>query len=540
MQAIAARSGAGWVSAVCLLVAAGTAVADRDGEASGIPGPDQTVLRVARSIDGLHFEDTGEVLAVGAASPDLTVLPNGDLLLLFDRGTGLSVVRSRDSGRSFSSVRRVRIRGAGRAVQAKHGDLVALPGGQYRLFFACPTNGRGDRSPTGVVRSALTRDGINYSLDRSLHLPLPKGEDLHPVAGWIGDRLHVLAGSLGPVSQSRSGLHRVISKDGERFAGLAPLPMSDVSFAGSMILIDGGARAFVSGEGGMRILESREGRTWRRRRDVHLPVGWDPGVVETKRGRYLMVYCAPRTDEAVASSGVISFDTAVDDWADMPDGGTEDEAAEVLVDAAEAEAVGPEQPLMDGLSEALAPDGEDPAAVPLLEDFGADGGTLAGYDPAMTGGYAPLPDFITKVHYMQWYEDYALGDPDDNAFYAYEAFIPGAYDKPGDKPAWPELNHMFNSEGHQGPPGPWDPATHPEWEASSLRAADLSRSIEVRRGMRIMRRRRKRQLTPAWIRSTVTCLSVFCSRLCRSTGRRPRRSWRTRGVRRTARFLPNE
>jgi len=484
LQVVAARLlGVGWVSVVSCLVAATTAAADRNGEPQGFPGPDQTVLRVARSVDGLHFEDSGEVAVVGAASPDLTVLPNGDLMVLFDRPTGLSAARSRDGGKTFSSARRVRIRGGSRSLEAQHGDLVAVPGGYFRLFFAGFSNGASNRSDTAVVRSAVTRDGINYRLDRSLYLPLPKGKGLHPVSGWIGDRLHVLVGPVGAESQSQGGVHRVISQDGKRFARLVPLPVSDVSFAGSMIPIDGGARAFVSAQGGMRILESVDGRTWRQRNDARLPVGWDPAVVEVERGRYLMVYCTPRTDEAVASSQLVSDDGA-DHWTDVPEGDTGGDASEVVVDAASSDAIDAEQTAGNSAAEALpvvvgeaiegeAVGSEEPATVTLLEDFGADGGTLAGYDPVVTGGYAPLPNFVTKVNYMQWYEVYALGDPDDNAFHAYRAFIPEPHDELGDKPEWPELNNMFTSEDYDGAPGPWDPVDYPEWAASSMRAADL-------------------------------------------------------------------
>ena len=62
MQAVAACLGAGWVSGLCCLVGTTAAATDRTGDASGFPGPDKTVLRLARSNDGLHFEDTGEVL----------------------------------------------------------------------------------------------------------------------------------------------------------------------------------------------------------------------------------------------------------------------------------------------------------------------------------------------------------------------------------------------------------------------------------------------------------------------------------------------
>jgi len=47
--------------------------------------------------------------------------------------------------------------------------------------------------------------------------------------------------------------------------------------------------------------------------------------------------------------------------------------------------------------------------------------------------------------------------------------IPG---DPATKPEWPELNDMFNSD-YDGPPGPWDPADHPDWETSYQAAQEV-------------------------------------------------------------------
>jgi len=489
-----------WITGVCVVAVATTACADGGNGPSPLPGPDQTVLRLARSNDGLRFEDTGEALAVGAASPDLTVLPNGDLLLLFDRAGGPAVARSRDEGRNWSSARRVSIHGGGRKLRAQHGDLVPVPGGYFRLFFAATTNGPGASSASNVICSAVTRDGINYRLDRSLHLPLPKGDDLHPVAGWIGDRLHVLVGSVGRDFVTGHGVYRVISRDGMRFARLVPFPVDDVTFAGSMVPTDAGARVFVSAKEGMRVLESVEGRSWRVRGDARLPLGWDPAVVEVDRGQYLMVYCAPRSEETLASSQLITIESGASDWSDVTDGDAWEDTEAPVVDPDSGQAVdmdgpaaevGVDEPvvvdteLVDDEGEVVlgaddadvvvagAADGTEPPDLVLMEDFDAGGGTFAGYDLGLMDGYAPRPDFVTKVKYIEWYTKYALGDPDDNAWYAYAEFMPLPDDEPGAKPELPVFNDMFNSDSFGGPPAPWNPAEHPEWARNHAQVSDL-------------------------------------------------------------------
>ena len=99
-----------------MVMAAGPAASDeivpRFGSAS------ETVLRVARSDDGLKFTDTSRPFAVRAAGPDLTVLPNGHLLVLFDYAfdresaerTLLAASRSKDGGQTWSPIRMVRVR----------------------------------------------------------------------------------------------------------------------------------------------------------------------------------------------------------------------------------------------------------------------------------------------------------------------------------------------------------------------------------------------------------------------------------------------
>jgi len=111
--------------------------------------------------------------------------------------------------------------------------------------------------------------------------------------------------------------------------------------------------------------------------------------------------------------------------------------------------------------------------VTLMTDFGIDGGNLDGYDPAATDGFAPKPTFDHKVNYTLWYQQYALGHPEDNAAELYAAFMPQPGDGPGDKPVWPEFHDMYHDPDFEGPPVPWDPKDHPEWEATSEAAADL-------------------------------------------------------------------
>jgi len=82
------------------------------------------------------------------------------------------------------------------------------------------------------------------------------------------------------------------------------------------------------------------------------------------------------------------------------------------------------------------------------------------------GLFPPKPDFVNKVDYNAWYRSVAWDRVSDNAYLAYRSFMPHPGDQPGDKPQWPEFSAMLNDTGFTGPPGPWDPAEHPDWDAS--------------------------------------------------------------------------
>ena len=88
---------------------------EREGTSRQAHGPGErarqaSVIRVARSDDGLSFSGSGKVFLHHAAAPDLIQLPNGHLIAVFDylRGTSggqtlvMGVSRSTDSGKSWS------------------------------------------------------------------------------------------------------------------------------------------------------------------------------------------------------------------------------------------------------------------------------------------------------------------------------------------------------------------------------------------------------------------------------------------------------
>lgn len=455
------------------------------------PPPAETVVRLARSTDGLRFSDTGDILFTGAGSPDLTLLPNGDMIALFDVATASVpgavtvpvVVRSTDGGRRWSEPRRIRIRGSGRAFSARHLDLVQDRGGWLRLFFVTG-GGEAHRATGGAhVLTAVTRDGINYRVDGRVPTLVPGSAEVHPMAGWIRNRLMLW---VDVASESGwLGTYQMESRGDGRLGSPTRANLPGVRTIGSLVPMRAGARAYLTTESGIRVVETTNGRTWKVRHDAQVPQGWDAGVVRVAPDDYLMAYCARSAEPLPSAIPPVPFDeeNTFDD--ENPESDTEasdavvdtttvDDAADATVVSEDADAGDePAEDDVDAEADATEARVDTDEPVALMSDFGIDGGTIDGYDPALTGGYAPLPTFDRKFSYASWFQRFLLAPVADNAADAYAAFMPQAGDEPGEKPEWPTFQDMYHDEGFSGPPRPWDPANHPAWEATSQAARDV-------------------------------------------------------------------
>ncbi len=543
-----------------------TALADSRDTAWRYRPASSTALKVARSTDGSTFVDTSEVFMRQAAAPDLEVLPNGDLLAVFDRASSLdpdeptvmAVSRSRDGGRSWTPARPVRLSGRGAArIDARQGELVRVPGGSLRLYFLTDisslstTSRQRSRSMT-QVRSAVTRNGLDYRLDGRSRIPLGRVPNAHFVAARIGADLHVYAAGWDDrIANDKimSIARHFVSGENRFFTRVRSVRTANASFVGSIVSTENGLRAYITADGGIVSFVSGDDLAWEMEAEVGLSDGWDPAVVRLQDGSYFMLYCAPQDSEPSESVQLVddSFDTAayddalwtidwdaheeladeavnldadatqvadVDSSGDtMSEGGagravdTDHDAGEesdpAVADAAIAITDASEGGIGERVEEGSHIEGVDASADTADEgdtvdaessssegglsheqDLAEQGGTgsadgpgqtgdgLENWDPIISDGFAPKPDFRSRIDYFEWYREYALGHPEDNAFWSYASFMPGT---PGDstgKPWWPELNDMFNGD-YDGPPKPWKPDEHPEWEASYQAAQEV-------------------------------------------------------------------
>ncbi len=481
--------------------------------------PESTVLRIAYSGDGLEFSDENKVFLRHAAAPDITTLPGGDLLAIVDLADPedadaivMAVTRSADDGKTWLPARPLRLNtGSKKIAPPRHADLVQLPDGRFRLYFASPMarraadKKRSDKSPA-IIRSAITNNGLDYRLDPQTRLAVPALRAAHPLAASLGGHVHLYysvdARRSATKGRHRIGAHHLISRGGRRFARMRPSRTPDVTFVGSIVTTEKGFTAYVSKRDNILALASKNGRDWSPIERGKFPEGWDPAVTRLADGSCVMIYATALVDKAGGQEAQTALvDAYYDDqslgdeeWLAFDLAALDDEQfAQLDGDELEGDAQRDEQDTdfdagsdtfdPDAMPEdsdivALAEDGETPDDAEYAGETPLEGDRVASgtaqideqppvdwkdnWDPIESGGFAPLPNFKHNVDYLEWYREYLLDHTDDNAHDAYAEFIPTEGFPEDD----PRFKDAINSGELTGPPAPWDPADHPQWEQS--------------------------------------------------------------------------
>lgn len=273
----------------------------------------ENVIRIARSADGLTFRDTGGILATNAGSPAMVRLSNNRLLAVFDRthrdgesAGELLASRSADNGKSWSDPRPIRVLPSRTPPElCSHAQLLALSGGLVRMYFVATDQNKSrsdarEKSPA-VVRGAVTRDGLNYRLDDGVEMLIGIGPDPRFTVIRADKVVHLFTTTGRGTSQ---GQH-YISPDGRSFKALSESSMPDMQLARSIVPINGGYRAYLSTDEGIRAITSKDAASWTPEPGICFTGRWDPAIVQLKDNTFLMAYGQP-----AATRGRLSGDSA--------------------------------------------------------------------------------------------------------------------------------------------------------------------------------------------------------------------------------------
>jgi len=496
------------------------------------PGVWNHVLRMARSADGLKFHPDDGVVIRYANGPALTRWPQvvndgrtgrrplqagandrprragvkEQLLLVFEffsrenrRDFGrLGYSLSKDAGKTWSSPKPLTIRRLHRSAGRPRGPALAMtPAGALQLYFTCE-----DRKGRQTIFLAEpvhddtpdtkgAKGKIEFSIRARIRTK-DKRLKLEDVAvADIGGRLHLYATRQ---SQSAGLFHGTFSTP-MRIGSEELIGTKDLGAPGSIVRTDDTWRLYatttdrthrleIGATAGIISATSTDGLEWTPDDGLRLIRAVDPAVVRLADKSYLMIYVerppTDREDSRLSTEGgrlslneqdqlsTEEFDDFASWYASVDDQGSGvDEGLDAGAEEADSSA------LLDGELENKSPDGDAELAENLEDD--ADQPSEEDDDePLYCLGDVPVPDFKHYVDYRAWMEGrYAPDGVAANAYDDYAAFMPMPGDELGDKPAWPQFSSMFHDADHVGPPGPWDPAEHPAWEATFLASAEL-------------------------------------------------------------------
>lgn len=354
----------------------------------------ESALFLARSGDGLEFPREAALFLRNAESPDLLLLPDGDLLAVFDYcpvpadaertapRPAPAYATSRDGGRTWSAARPLKIdRLPPDMRHARRPRLLASPDGDARLFFLVSRpSQKNDAAPskraTLQLCGAVRDDDGRFTCDHDEPLDLGACLDARLTIGRIGERTHLFVRALGNDGKVATR-HYTRGRSGEWQP--ADTPRADgVCFDGDLATWGDQTRLFFAARGGIRSAITRDGREWRLDPGLRIRGASQTAVVRLKQGGTLMLYAADldrsrreqrelaavdrrdhkshRREDAPDSEAP---DDASNEWADLGAlGDADNESAEASSEWADAGAiVWPEEPQVAAAS--IEPDADD-------------------------------------------------------------------------------------------------------------------------------------------------------------------------------------
>ena len=402
-------------------------------------------LRLTESKDGLTFSESSRRLVVGGSAPDLELLPNGDLALFFDSAeknksnsnTRLHIAISHDKGRSWTKARPVIIRDKnGRLIRGCHGDLVCMADGKMRLYFTTVESLENKSNTSGVVKTARARSLARFEVDGDIEKRARENGVSRASVFTDKNKVHLYLSDSEPVSSGQGNEKQLyshqVSRDGRRFFGKSMSNLFCFGQVGSFLNLKHEVRAYVATAEGVSVLRSKKTDVWEQHATLCQRGCWDPAVARVADDSFIMAYCTKLQKRS--SPGILQV-------------AEESEYANALK-------TGEQKTRQEGENS-----GEGNPSSPFAKYKD---------DPWVNeDGFAPRPNFNSRVDYFKWWQEQLCGNPVDNAYPYYAKFMPGIPGIDPEVPAWPEVNNMFTNYETRFPPGPWNPVDKPEWEISS-------------------------------------------------------------------------
>lgn len=290
--------------------------ASQPAEARGDHRAGGDALYASRSRDGLSFDSLPSLIAQSASAPTLLDLPEGRLLMVYERRVQsarpnagrLACIVSADAGKTWSEPQPLVVQGLPVSAGVPRSPaLVAKPNGDILLYMICR-----DRRARGSVFAAEIRLQEEEPAAASRPAGRDAGRTAPPAGGmtaacrilgrvdlgglavtlddlvlaWIGEECH-LYGTHADLPGKR---YHGLSRDGRRFRPLDNVLIADVGTGGCIARTPTGYRLYGALRSGVVSAVSPDGKTWSHEAGIRLPGGDDPAVVRLTDDSWLMVY----------------------------------------------------------------------------------------------------------------------------------------------------------------------------------------------------------------------------------------------------------
>ncbi len=262
-------------------------------------------LKVCYGSDGLIFSNT-QTFQDSAGVPCLVRLSSGVLMCAFQwfrqpMGSAtwdrVAVKYSSDNGISWTEPQPIVVNGLpGNFVRPFDPTPVLTDSGKIRMYFSCGMNMILDTSIN--TYSAISDDGLNYTMDQGFRFSLPDRPVLDPAVVKFNNLWHL----VNPISMGGTGAYHNISNDGLNFTRVVDI-VSDMSHSwiGNFMIKDSSELRFYGS--GMMIWysSSTNGGVWSDFINTNIG-GGDPSVLKLSDTNYLMVYTGPPYPTSVSGN----------------------------------------------------------------------------------------------------------------------------------------------------------------------------------------------------------------------------------------------
>lgn len=274
-------------------------VTPKHGRATNAPpgatsGPWYERIVLATSPEGLNWTHTFKIISDQTAVPEMIVDPQGRTRIYYvDWGNGNILVCAINTHDSIWIYRRVHIAGLPTAKpDPVNPDIQLLPDGQYRLYFT-----RSEDGQRPATYSALSSDGINFSLEPGVRFAVSGKDVFDPSTIRVGDSTHYFAGGL-------FGNYHAVSVDGLTFIRRPDVIIAgcDFKFANGIAVSSGYRFYGFDNQPPKNILSmfSTDGYQWALEPGIRLAVdatsgieseyAIDAAVAQLQDGSYLMAF----------------------------------------------------------------------------------------------------------------------------------------------------------------------------------------------------------------------------------------------------------